>query len=323
MSPKAAPKKPKPTARTKKTTSNSTVAAIGGVALVLASVLPATLSPTPPSRPSSSATSVSTTTAKRPSSRASRSTLAFQLDCELPFDHIRTEGLTIDEVCTKDGNAGEDVGKRLESNAKNNFCAEGDPIAIKFDDLNKLQAASDKIAGLKATLKTTRDPLVSVLTLTDGTQIGEGSLVRFAAFFLEAHHSNVGKGKGELVNCKLPGRDDNDIHMELMLDPTDDDPCHSLTAEMSPHFRPAAWNELVNMEISRPVRITGALFFDGSHQPCHDDKRPNPKRSSVWEIHPVYQFEICKAKALASCDADNDAHWIPLDEWKSGDVEEP
>lgn len=314
MSPKAASTKK---TVSKKTGNDGMKAALPGVALVLASVLPAALSPTP-NVPTS--TAVTRTTVSRSRARSTKSALAFQPGCELPFDSIKTDGLTIDEVCTEDGNAGDDVGKRLESNAKNNFCAEGDPIGIKVEDLNLLQAASDKIAGLRNTLKTTRDPLTSVLTLTDGTQIGEGSLVRFVAFFLEAHYSNVGKGKGELVNCKLPEKDDNDIHMELILDQADDDPCHSVTAEMSPHFRPAAWNELVSLEIARPVRITGPLFFDGSHQPCHDDKRPNPKRSSVWEVHPIYQFEVCKAKTIVACDVNNDAQWIPLDEWQSGDA---
>ena len=46
----------------------------------------------------------------------------------------------------------------------------------------------------------------------------------------------------------------------------------------------------------------------------HDDVRPNPNRISVWEIHPVYQFDVCKNTTLASCKADADV-WIPLDKW--------
>jgi hypothetical protein len=77
----------------------------------------------------------------------------------------------------------------------------------------------------------------------------------------------------------------------------------------------------VDLKIERPVRITGPLFFDSSHQPCRDGKRPNPKRISVWEIHPIYQFEVCKNKALTACDVGNDSQWIPLDQWQSADDE--
>jgi len=148
--------------------------------------------------------------------------------------------------------------------------------------------------------------------------------VQFVGFLFDAHHSNVGKGKGELVNCKLPAREDNDIHIELMKDGTEKDPCNGVTAEMSPHFRPEAWNELVGLEIDRPVRITGPLFFDSSHHPCHDGKRPSPNRISVWEIHPVYQFEVCKIKekSVSACDVKDDSLWIPLDKWHSTEDEE-
>src|SRR4029077_1606963 len=107
------------------------------------------------------------------------------------------------------------------------------------------------------------------------------------------------------------------IHIELVKDADEDDDCKSVTAEMSPHFRPDAWEGLVNLSITRPVRITGPLFFDSAHQPCRGDKRPSPNRISVWEIHPVYQFEVCKNKSLSACSVSDASVWIPLDEWHS------
>jgi hypothetical protein len=291
---------------------------LSGIALVLASVLPAALNPSTGGVPPV-ATSPSVVSSR--SATVHKGALAFKPGCELPFDNIKTEGLTIDAVCSEDGNAGTDTGKRLESNAKNNFCVDGDPIPISYDDFKNLQAASDNIGGLKTKLDTTRDPLFNILSAPGRPQIGEGSLVQFVGFVLDAHFSNVGKGKGELVNCKLPDEADNDIHIELMMDPADDDPCNGVTAEMSPHFRPETWDELVNLKIERPVRITGPLFFDSSHQPCRNGKRPNPKRISVWEIHPIYQFEVCKDKTLTACDVRNASQWIPLDQWHSVDDE--
>lgn len=312
----------RPVVRNTRTGSDSLRNTLPGVALVLASVLPSALAPPPSGQP----TTVERTEPAAPTRRADtrRASTAFNPTCELPFDDIKTEGLAVDSVCSEDGNAGDDEGKRLEINAKNNFCADGDPVPISYDDFKSLQAASDNVGGLKKTLKTTREPLLNILSSPGRPAIGEGSVVQFVAFVLDAHHSNVGKGKGELVNCKLPDREDNDIHIELVIDPSDDDPCNSVTTEMSPHFRPEAWEELVDLKIERPVRITGPLFFDGSHQPCRDGKRPNPKRISVWEIHPTYQFEVCKNKTLVACDVRNHSQWIPLDQWQSMDeVVEP
>jgi hypothetical protein len=250
--------------------------------------------------------------------------LAFKLGCKLPFDTIKSSGLTIDAKCTPDGNGGDDTAKVLENHAKNNFCVQGNPVAITYDDFKGLQTLSDA-NGLKKGLKTSRDSLISIFDSSGGSKIGEGTLVQFVTFLLKADHSNVGKGKGENVNCKLTEEDDNDIHIELTMDRADDDPCNGVTAEMSPHFRPAAWNKVVELDkFDRPVRITGPLFYDNSHAPCHDGVRPNPKRISIWEIHPVYQFEICTAKTkdLKACDVKNNSVWVALDQWFSSDEDE-
>ncbi len=247
----------------------------------------------------------------------------FKAGCKLPFDTIKTKSLEIDAKCTLDGNAADNSAKRLENNAKNNFCADGTPKVITYDDFKTLEETADGIDGLRQGLKESRDGLVDILKTAAHPKLGEGSLVQFVAFVLDARNSNVGKGKGENVNCKLPDKEGNDIHIELTMDLADDDPCNGVTAEMSPHFRPETWNSLVGMDLKRPVRITGPLFFDDSHHPCHDGVRPNPKRVSVWEIHPIYEFEVCKDKTLKLCDAKKTSQWIPLDEWVSEQAEEP
>jgi hypothetical protein len=243
--------------------------------------------------------------------------VVFKTKCELPFDDIKTEGLTVDAKCGLDGSAAaNDVKTRLEMNVKNNFCAEGSANPITYDDLKDLQKLSDS-QGLKQKLKTSRTSLTNIFKSAAGNQVGEGSLVQLVAFVEHAKNSN--KGTGEVVNCKLKAVEENDIHIELTIDKDDDDPCNSVTAEMSPHFRPEAWDDLVNLKLERPVRITGQLFFDSSHAPCHDDVRPTPNRISTWEIHPVYQFEVCKAKekTLAACDVKNNSLWVPLDQWNN------
>ena len=131
----------------------------------------------------------------------------FKAGCKLPFDKIKTDGLDIDESSSRNGNAGDDTGKRLESNAKNNFCVEGKTTSITYTIFKLLQAAADDKEGLRAALKESRKGLEDMLTLANGSSVGEGTLVQFVAFVLDAHNSNVGKKKppkksGELVNLQ-------------------------------------------------------------------------------------------------------------------------
>lgn len=303
--------KPSPNGRRTMSTGKAAAAMIP---LALATVLPPALDRVNKGAPS-------------PVSEAARPSAAvFKPGCTLPFDPIKSAGLEIDAKCTSDGNGGSDTAKVLENHAKNNFCVTGTPVAITYDDFKGLQKTADD-NDLKKGLKTSRDSLINIFPSAGGPKIGEGTLVQFVTFLLQARHSNVGKGKGENVNCKLTQEDDNDIHIELTMDRSVDepDPCDGVTAEMSPHFRPAEWSRLVELDkFDRPVRITGPLFYDDSHTPCHDGVRPNPKRISVWEIHPVYQFEVCKAKAkdLKACDVKDNSVWVALDQWFSSDKDE-
>jgi hypothetical protein len=231
----------------------------------------------------------------------------FRAGCELPFNKIATKGLDVDKSCGIGGGSN-DAPKVAESNAKNNFCAAGPVTTITYNTFTRLEAKVTDDDRKQLKHSTDRKEVKNVIT-----SLGEGSLVRFVGFLLDAHVSN--KSKGELVNCTTGGEDTNDIHIELVKDANEDDACNSVTAEMSPHFRPEAWSDLPELKISRPVRLTGSLFFDGSHRPCHGNVRVSPNRISVWEIHPVYQFDVCKNKSLSSCKATDDSVWIPLDEW--------
>jgi hypothetical protein len=114
------------------------------------------------------------------------------------------------------------------------------------------------------------------------------------------------------VNCNIPGDATNDIHIVLLKDPNDDE-CLSTTAEMSPHYRPPDWTDknLLKASAGHPVRVKGHLFFDGSHTPCSGNSRPNPKRASLWEIHPVYSVDVCTQTTITECQSST-AEWIPL-----------
>lgn len=232
--------------------------------------------------------------------------LKFNPGCRMPF--LSSPIPAIDDVCGIDG-AGTTDKKIAESRAKNDFCSPtSNIIPITYQTFIDLQSKTNFRSSAN------RSPLANILQ-ENGAEIGEGKFVEYAGFVLHAQYSN--KSKGEAVNCNIPGETTNDIHIQLVKDSNDDDACDSITAEMSPHFRPESWTpDKLNSVQGQLVRLRGPLFFDGSHAPCHDNKRPNPQRISVWEIHPVYSVDVCKQKGN-SCQ-----QWIPLDEWNGIEGEE-
>src|SRR5262245_26850315 len=109
MSPKRTGKK-KTTRARRKSGGQTTAYVLSGAVPVAASVLPATLNPSPAPRTRETIVSP-TTTAAKPRRPTRGATLAFEPECQLPFDAIKTDGLTIDQTCGPDGNAGDDRGK--------------------------------------------------------------------------------------------------------------------------------------------------------------------------------------------------------------------
>ena len=151
------------------------------------------------------------------------------------------------------------------------------------------------------------------------------------AFLIEAHHADL--GSGETVNCQGTTEELNDVHIAFGAQ-ADTQECNSVTAEISPHYRPASWNEIGHHEIwnsatnkyrtdpavdarlkSHPYRVTGQLFFDASHSVCPCGvSHCSPVRASLWEIHSVYNIEVCRA--AMPCDENSDADWLAFDTWR-------
>jgi hypothetical protein len=143
--------------------------------------------------------------------------------------------------------------------------------------------------------------------------LGEGKLVRMQAYVLLARQEG-----SESVNCGTKVPDEpafHDIHIELVDSLDVSDECSGIVSEMIPHHRPDTWTaDNVQAVVSSKVqvRVTGQLFFDSSHFPCEDGGGvgDNPKRISLWEIHPIYQFEVCSFQ-----DCSSGSGWVPLDQW--------
>jgi hypothetical protein len=255
-----------------------------------------------------------------PGALAAQTGAPFVAGCSYPFADIAVQH-SIDSDCGILGNSKADAANQAQNKAKNNFCATGDPIAVTPADLVNLQAAvlTAKIPfGDTHNLPADRSVLVNLAKTAGGTPIGEGSKVVLVALVEKAHYSDVpsaaekAKGKGgESVNCNEFLDDTNDIHIPLV-QTSDADECTSVTAEMSPHGRPAGWTPAALNQPGQVVRVTGNLFFDGSHRPCTAGHPQSPKRASLWEIHPVYAIDICTGTTIADCPVGDDSKWHAL-----------
>lgn len=121
----------------------------------------------------------------------------------------------------------------------------------------------------------------------------------------------------ESVNCgtSVPNDSlDHDVHISIV-SKSGAAECTGVIAEMIPHHRPDSWNPVNVNKVATAkafVRVTGQLFFDSSHVPCANGKivRDNPARASLWEIHPIYAFDVCAASCTSKAPT-----WIPFDQW--------
>jgi hypothetical protein len=221
-----------------------------------------------------------------------------------------TAARDIDTQCGLSGSGGREA---QQNSAKNNFCASGPAEPVAIGGLQTLQAAVDADAsiafgdeatpGRKAGPATNRAPL---------RKLGEGKQAVLTGFVLIARQ----EGK-ESVNCGKTVSDEpaeHDIHISIVASATETNECTSVVAEMSPHHRPDSWtaanvNKLAAAKAM--VRVTGQLFFDSSHLPCAGGARvrSNPARVALWEIHPIYSFDVCTAKC------ETKPTWTPLYQW--------
>lgn len=230
----------------------------------------------------------------------------FQPPCALHYANIAVKR-PIDADCGMTGDA-KTPALAAQDRAKNNFCVGGDPVLLTYEAYPKLQAAAEKALGANYKPPEDREPLFHMIEWK-GQMIGEGTHVQLVAFVDRARYSDV--EKGESVNCNVSGDAANDVHIPLIQKQGDEE-CTSVTAEMSPHFRPDSWTPSNLNHLTVPIRVSGQLFFDAAHKPCSDGKVENPKRQSVWEIHPVYAVDVCVNKR---CDPTRERDWQPLNEF--------
>jgi hypothetical protein len=237
--------------------------------------------------------------------------ITFQASCNNP-NYPSLTPTAIDSQCGADGK-GETEAKQNE--AKNNFCAtDAQPITIT--QLGALQQKVQKDGTIPFgnidthPLSNTPGPATDRSALV---ALGEGNEVVLTGFVKIARQEGA-----ESVNCSKSVPDDpayHDIHISIVTTPGKSE-CSGVVVEMIPHHRPSSWTaKLVNSvaKARRPVRVTGQLMFDSSHSPCISGKsvKDDPARVSLWEVHPIYRFEICQ---VGNCTSESG--WVPQENWK-------
>jgi hypothetical protein len=266
---------------------------------------------------------------------------------ELPFARIAEEH-EIDRRCPVTGKADGNIYHYAQNAAKNNFIAKGTPVPLNFNDFTRLQQASARQTESGRIVLIGKYPgdrtLLPNLIKVQGKPIGEGTVVSLEAYVFNANYANTKYSKnsdgqpsrGEAVDCDNAELDWNDIHIALSPNANSKtDECTTVTAEISPHYRPAVWsrfhdgqkpeiealipgllkqhvveNQTSDSRLLR-LRLTGPLFYDASHQPCvfrgsKVIERHSPERRSIWEIHPIYRIEVFDGAKR---------QWADLDQW--------
>lgn len=234
-----------------------------------------------------------------------------------------SHNLGIDTKCAMEGSGGDEAN---QNRAKNNFCAEGSPWPIALPELKDLEKKVEGDTSINYGDKIMPGRSKKGPTIDRGPlhELGEGKQVQFVGFVLKARQEgpeSVNCGKGVTANAGNKNLF-HDIHISLVETANTRSECSGIVAEMSPHHRPDDWtagnlNKVAKSKAAKKklqVRVTGHLFFDSSHRPCQGGTKAggNPQRVSLWEIHPIYKFEVCR---VGNCDAAGEDQWLPLDEW--------
>jgi uncharacterized protein YgiM (DUF1202 family) len=181
-----------------------------------------------------------------------------------------------------------------------------DFVALQHD----VDSAFADATGTKTQFTPSRDGLKNLKTTT-GT-VSEGDLVQLAAFVTAAHQEAA-----ESVNCGSV--DGADIHISIGTRNATE--FEGIVAEMIPQLpRPAGWDvaTLNRLHTSQTqVLLVGGLTYDNEHLVNGDPRHPKsgqPKRVSLWEIHPITSFYVC---ATGTCDPAHIEQWVTLTDWAS------
>jgi hypothetical protein len=224
------------------------------------------------------------------------------------------------DACTVNGCAAEGSAHALMNQAKRKF-ATGTPVTISFSDLAALQEAADSVVGQGQEIP---DRSVLQNLQVGSNQMGEGTAVQLTAF-LASNPPGPHPNTGESVNCNIRLPQNNDFHIPITEEANQTE-FDGFVVEMIPQGanegekRDPGWSldKLKRLQAAqRQVKVVGKLFYDNAHVINPDPQNPlqsQPKRFTLWEVHPISQFLVCKK--TSGCDIDTDTDWTPLEKSK-------
>jgi hypothetical protein len=190
----------------------------------------------------------------------------------------------------------------------------GVPVTLSFDDFAQLQRQADERVG-QGPLDPTPAQRARLhdLHVAHG-QVSEGDLVRVVGYIAKGDEGLHVNKAGESVNCQLKKPADNDFHIPLVEAPANQE-FKGIVVEMIPQDRPPEWSIDALKDIQAKglkVWAEGGLSYDKVHYVNDDSANPlkdDPDRMSLWEIHPVTKFLVCRKD---HCDAQAEDDWTPL-----------
>lgn len=221
-------------------------------------------------------------------------------------------------ACPPNGCAPEGSGHAALNELKRTIPEEASATELTFDDFRMLQTEAARIFPPKKGLEippADRRKLHD-LNFSHGT-ISEGDLVQVVGFIVGDPHPN----SGESVNCGLRGEANNDFHIPLGAEPPPaGTEFQGIVVEMIPQNRNPAWTVTKLADIQAKdlrVRVMGQLLYDSIHVPNDDPNHVvggQPKRMSLWEVHPITQFLVC-TKSGNACDPAKEGEWTLLEDY--------
>jgi len=242
-------------------------------------------------------------------------------DVEVLHEHVHHEDKAVKACvesladCPKRGCAAEDSAEAAANEIKRTRPADGTPLKLSVDDFARLQREADERVGQgPQDLSPTQHEAIKHLPVDDGT-VSEGDLVRVIGYIAKGEDGLHANQSGESVNCQLKKLPNNDIHIPLVAKPGDTE-YQGIVVEMIPQDRPAAWTVEALKELQAngtQVWVEGGLAYDKVHYVNADRAnafKDEPARMSLWEVHPITRFLVCRKQ---NCDADNADDWSALD----------
>jgi hypothetical protein len=205
-------------------------------------------------------------------------------------------------ACPTTGCAVPDSPQAALNKLKRTMSRRGRPQVETAAHLLALQKSAEDLVGNATVL--TRDQRTKLAAL------GEGSFVELTGYL-----TGVPRMAGPVeANCNRPGTANADLQFQVV-DSLGATEARSAGATIVAQARGSnvTTDALADIQTrGYPVRVTGQLLYDNSRFIASTVQAV--QLSTLWEIHPVYAFEVCPSGDCIK----SGTGWIPLESYKPG-----